>query len=82
MNDRLQSIHDNALPSWLRDRTPDRAHFHRRRYTRGYCRKRGIVRNVWIGTALVMLCGPDLAWVCAESLFATFLSFAILDETA
>jgi hypothetical protein len=60
---------------------PDEDHPHRRRFTPGYRRKRGIVKNVWIGSALVMILQPP-AIVVAMVLGTTFLSFVILDETS
>ncbi|WP_346836388.1 hypothetical protein [Microbulbifer sp. SAOS-129_SWC] len=63
-------------------RLPDPNDAHRRRYTRRYRLKRGWVKNLWIGTALLMLCFPLLPVVLALGLLSAFLSFAILDETA
>jgi hypothetical protein len=61
---------------------PDPADSHLRRYTRSYKLKRGWVKNLWIGTSLLMLCFPLLPFVLALGLLSSFLSFAILDETA
>ncbi|MCP5312247.1 MAG: hypothetical protein H6955_01735 [Chromatiaceae bacterium] len=69
------------LPSWTEDRSPDREHPHRRRFTDGYRRKRGIVKNVWIASGVVMAVQGSLAIVMAIALGTTFLSFVILDET-
>lgn len=55
---------------------------HLRRYSRRYKVKRGWVKNLWIGTSLLMLCFPLLPFILAIGLFTSFLSFAILDETA
>ncbi|WP_226661376.1 hypothetical protein [Microbulbifer aggregans] len=55
---------------------------HLRRYSRRYKIKRGWVKNLWIGTSLLMLCFPLLPFILAIGLFTSFLSFAILDETA
>ena len=62
--------------------TPDPNHFHRRRYTSKYYRKRDIVKNLWISAGLLMLAYPVLPFVVGLSLFMTFLSFLILDETS
>jgi len=55
---------------------------HTRRYSRRYRLKRSWVKNLWIGTSLLMLCFPLLPFVLAVALLTAFLSFAILDETA
>ncbi|TQV73556.1 hypothetical protein FKG94_17840 [Exilibacterium tricleocarpae] len=65
-----------------RNINPDPAHFHRRRFTTKYHRKRGIVKNLWISAGLVMLTYPALPFVVGLSLFMIFLSFLILDETS
>lgn len=60
---------------------PSAGDAHSRRYSRRYRIKRSWVKNLWIGTSLLMLCFPLLPFVLAAGLFASFLSFAILDET-
>lgn len=55
---------------------------HLRRYSRRYRVKRSWVKNLWIGSSLLMLCFPLLPFMLAVGLFTSFLSFAILDETA
>lgn len=60
---------------------PDPSDDHSRRYTRSYRLKKGWVKNIWIGSSLVMLCFPLLPVVLALGLLTSFLSFAILDET-
>ena len=55
---------------------------HLRRYSRRYRVKKGWVKNLWIGSSLLMICFPLLPFVLAVGLFTSFLSFAILDETA
>lgn len=55
---------------------------HTRRYSHRYRLKRNRVKNLWIGTSLLMLCFPLLPFVLVISLLTSFLSFAILDETA
>ena len=61
---------------------PDPNDDHRRRYSRNYRQKKGWVKNLWIGTSLLMLCFPLLPFVLGLGLLTSFLSFAILDETA
>ncbi|WP_444909498.1 hypothetical protein [Microbulbifer sp. TRSA005] len=53
-----------------------------RRYKYQYRQKKALVRWLWIGVSLVMLCFPLLPLVVGLAFFTTFLSFAILDETA
>ncbi len=69
------------LPHWVGDRSPDLGHPHRRRFTDLYRRKQGIVRNLWIGSGLLMLLIATPALVLAMALGTTFVSFVILDET-
>lgn len=69
------------LPAWTRDCCPDRRHPHRRRFTASYRRKRGIVKNIWIASGLLMLAHGSVAMIFALGLGTTFLSFMILDET-
>ena len=61
---------------------PDENDSHLRRYTRSYRIKRNWVKNLWIGASLLMICFPLLPFVLGLGLFTSFLSFAILDETA
>lgn len=61
---------------------PDPNDDHSRRYSRAYRLKKSWVKNLWIGTSLLMLCFPLLPFVLALGLLTSFLSFAILDETA
>lgn len=70
-----------VLPHWTANESPDRGHPHRRRFTRGYRRKRGIVKNLWIASGLVMAIQASPAIILALALGTTFLSFVILDET-
>ena len=70
------------LPYWTRDQSPDRKHPHKRRFTRSYRRKQGIVKNLWIVSGLVMAVLATPAMILAITLGTTFLSFVILDETA
>ncbi|WP_226703078.1 hypothetical protein [Microbulbifer elongatus] len=61
---------------------PDENDSHLRRYTRSYRTKRNWVKNLWIGASLLMICFPLLPFVLGLGLLTSFLSFAILDETA
>ena len=69
-------------PAWLDSQQPDSSHFHRRRYTVEYRKKRRLVRDLWLGVGLLMLCFPIAAVFVGVGLFTTFLSFMILDETS
>lgn len=69
------------MPDWLNDTSPDRNHPHRRRFTATYRRKRGIVKNIWIGSGLVMAVQATPAVIISLLIGTTFLSFVILDET-
>lgn len=75
-------LHRFVLPHWTRDRSPDRNHPHKRRFTPIYRRKKGIVKNLWIVSGLVMIALATPAVILALTLGTTFLSFVILDETA
>lgn len=77
--DKIRSF---ILPHWTGDRSPDGDHPHRRRFTSRYRRKRGIVKNVWIASGLVMAVQASPAIIMALALGTTFLSFVILDETS
>lgn len=55
---------------------------HLRRYSKRYQVKRGWVKNLWIGSTLLMICFPLLPFILAVGLLTSLLSFAILDETA
>ncbi|QEQ96380.1 hypothetical protein [Neptunomonas concharum] len=69
------------LPQWMADQSPDSRHFYRRQFTRDYQKKRAVVQRLWICSAFVMLCFPSLVFIAVISLFSTFLSFCILDES-
>ncbi len=61
---------------------PSQEDSHSRRYSDRYRLKRSWVKNLWIGSSLLMLCFPLMPFVLAVGLLTSFLSFAILDETA
>jgi len=72
---------NNLKPNWLSDCTPDKNHFHRRRFTAKYKSKQRIVRGIWLSFAVVALCFQALQIFFALGLLTTFISFCILDET-
>jgi hypothetical protein len=74
-------LHRNLVPDWAEDRSPDHEHPHRRRFTASYRRKRGIVKNVWIGSGLLMIALGSPPAILGIALGTVFLSFMILDET-
>ena len=69
-------------PRWAENGQPDPTHPHRRRLTRVYRRKQGLVKNLWIGSGCLMLLNPVLPFVMLVGLITTLFSFVILDETA
>ncbi len=69
------------LPDWARTTCPDPSHCHGRRLTKTYQKKQGLVKNIWIGSGMLMLLIPVPPFFIAAMLFTTFLSFVILDET-
>ena len=69
------------LPAWFFQTQPDAKHFHRRRFTREYRSKQRIVWHLWGGVALLVIVFPIVPIVVSLSLLASFLSFAILDES-
>jgi hypothetical protein len=74
-------LHRLLLPDWAEDQCPDAEHPHRRRFTRRYRRKQGIVKNVWICSGALMLLQATPAAIIVLGLGTTFLAFVILDET-
>lgn len=77
----IEWLRNTLLPASSRPPGPDRTHPHWRRFTPAYRRKRSIVKNVWIGSGLVMALQASPALILALLLGTTFLSFMILDET-
>lgn len=65
-----------TLPDCARARHPGW-----RRHTRRYRIKRRIVREIWLWSGAVMIFLP-LGALLTLALATTFLSFAVLDETA
>ncbi len=68
-------------PNWLQSEVPDKAHFHRRRFTASYRNKQRLVRGLWFVFVLVVLAFPLPHVVVGLGLFVTFTSFSLLDET-
>jgi len=77
----LDWLQRHVLPQWTQDESPDREHPHKRRFTPAYLRKKGIVKNLWIGSGLLMILLATPALMLALTMGTTFLSFVILDET-
>lgn len=77
----IRWIHRCLMPAWTGDSTPDTEHPYRRRFTPAYRRKRRMVKNIWIGSGLVMIASGSTAATLGLMLATTFLSFMILDET-
>ena len=71
-----------VVPLWYQRFQPDSSHFHQRRYTPAYIRKRRIVKCLWAAAGVVVLCFPVLPLIVGLTLFLTFVSFLILDESA
>lgn len=69
------------MQDYLEQRCRDGTHPHSRRLTTAYRRKRGVVKNVWIISGLVIAFQGSLVIVSVIMLGTTFLSFVILDET-
>jgi len=68
-------------PDWAIKTCPDPRHSHGRRLTQTYKKKQNLVKNLWIGSGLLMLIIGMLPFLVAAALITTFLSFVILDET-
>ena len=69
------------MPDWAMKTCPDPTHSHARRLTTSYKKKQAIVKNLWIGSGLLMLLIGLLPYLVAATLLTTFISFVILDET-
>lgn len=68
-------------PYWLQSKTPDKTHFHRRRFTVRYRNKQRLVRVLWLVFIILVLVFPLPHLVVSLGLFVTFTSFSLLDET-
>jgi len=64
-----------ALPDWEKELHPSW-----RRYTAKYRKKKRIVRDLWIISALLMISMP-VGWIIVLALATTFIGLVILDET-
>lgn len=70
-----------ALLDWLCAGRADYAAFQRRKRTPEYRARKRLCKNIWIGAGLLMVLQPTLPIIGTLGLLATFLSFAILDES-
>ena len=70
------------LPKWMTRAEGEPEHFHGRRFTSKYRKKRRIVFCLWVLVAGVALAEPGPQFLLGLCLFTIFLSLAILDETA
>ncbi len=68
-------------PQWMHSQIPDETHFYRRQFTPAYRKKMILVRRLWVFSGLLVLCFPTFIFLAVISLFSTFLSFCLLDET-
>lgn len=68
-------------PSWMQDKTPDASHFYRRLFTSKHRAKRAKARLLWIGVGGLMLAFPYPPLIIALSLFTTFITFSLMDES-
>jgi hypothetical protein len=81
MNNPLSPLARHLLPDHLLDCRPDPNSPHRRRFTHGYRRKMGLVKNLWIGAGLLVLFHPSPVVLLTAGLSMTFVAFTLLDET-
>ncbi len=69
------------MADWLcAGRADYRAHQRKKTSTR-YLKKRALCQWLWIVVGAIMALQPSVQFVILAGLFATFLSFALLDET-
>lgn len=68
-------------PTWMRDKTPDEAHFYRRLFTAKHKAKKDKAKLLWIAVLLVILIFPYPPLIVATLLFTTFLTFSLMDES-
>lgn len=66
---------------WLCAGREDYRAFQRRKATRAHRARQTLCLWIWLGAALLMLLCPGAACLLTLLLAATFLSFAVLDET-
>ena len=79
-NLRFWKIHPPKPPAHLSRRELER-HPHWRRFTPKYRKKKAIVKDVWIGSGLVIIVSP-LGLQLILLLVTTLVAFMILDETS
>ncbi len=79
----MQRLLKKILPDYLFDKdTIDPEHFHHRRKTKKYLKKKNITKNIWITLLVgVGITTPPLFIITILFFLGTFTSFAILDET-
>jgi hypothetical protein len=79
----MQRLLKKILPDYLFDKeTIDEEHFHHRRKTKKYKKKKEITKNIWITLLIgVGITTPPLFIITILFFLGTFTSFAILDET-
>ena len=66
--------------NWLWSLIPRNHACHQRRLTPSYQRKKAMVKNLWLGSGLIMLANPIPGLIVVGALLTTFLAFMILDE--
>lgn len=78
----IKPLRDRFLPNWIQNTEADNLHPHRRRFTAAYRRKLDIVRNLWIGSGILMMVQATPVITAVLCIATTFLSFMILDESS
>ena len=76
----LELFRLSMLPQSCHDCSPNADDPHRRRFTRDYLRRKGLVKNLWLLTVGSWLAFPVAPYLAATGLFTTMVAFAILDE--
>ncbi|WP_136680794.1 hypothetical protein [Neptunomonas sp. XY-337] len=69
------------LPDWAHDRSPDPYHFYRRQFTAAYKRRYRFVSLLWFIALVTIGLVASLPVAIIIVIFASCISFAILDET-
>lgn len=77
----LQDLLVLPFPHQLFDRRVDAKHDSLRRNTQHYQQQKEWARCLWVGFAVVLFFFPLLPVLIGGSLFTTFLSFCVLDES-
>lgn len=68
-------------PAWMRDQTPDKDHFYRRRFTVKHRAKKARIKLLWIVVAIICLIFPYPHIITVLLLLTTFVTFSWLDES-